>query len=58
MRLRRFFNNRRKSVRLPFHPRFYSDDIPASGAWSIDQGIGNRNFVEVVDGQPFVLESG
>ena len=58
MRIKRFINDRRKSVRLPFHPRSYSDDIPASGAWSIEQGVGDRNFVEVVDGQPFVLESG
>ena len=58
MRIKRFINGRRKSVRLPFHPRSYSDDIPASGAWSIEQGVGNRNFVEVVDGQAFVLESG
>ena len=58
MRIKRFINGRRKSVRLPSHPRSYSDDIPASGAWSIEQGVGNRNFVEVVDGQAFVLESG
>ena len=58
MRIKRFFNKRLRSVRLPFHPRAYSDDIPASGAWSIDKGVGNRNFLKVVDGQPFVLESG
>ena len=58
MRIKRFINGRRRSVRLPFHPRSYSGDIPASGAWSIDQGAGNRNFHEVVNGRPFVLESG
>ena len=58
MRIIRFFNERLKSVRSPFHPRGYSDDIPASGAWSIDKGVGNRSFLKVVDGQPFVLESG
>ena len=58
MRIKRFFNERLKSVRSPFHPRGYSDDIPASGAWSIDKGVGNRSFLKVVDGQPFVLESG
>ena len=58
MRIKRFFNKRLRSVRLPFHPRAYSDDIPASGAWSIDKGVGNRNFLKVVDGQQFVLESG
>ncbi len=58
MRIKRLINGRRRSVRLPFHPRSYSGDIPASGAWSIEQGAGNRNFHEVVDGRPFVLESG
>ena len=39
------------------HQRF-ATDLPASGAWSPGDPVGNRRFVTVTDGRPFALEGG
>jgi len=43
---------------LPRHPRAYADDLPASGAWRSGDPVGDRRFVDVSHGRPFVLEAG
>ncbi len=40
------------------HPRSYSADLPASGAWRPGDPIGNRQFLHLPEDRPFALEGG
>jgi len=40
------------------HPRDYSSDLPVTGAWQVDDPVGNREFHSVGAGRPFALEGG
>jgi homoserine O-acetyltransferase len=43
---------------IPQHPKTYSRDLPASGAWFPGDPVGHRKFINVTDGRPFALEAG
>ena len=43
---------------VPAHPRDYSTDLPASGAWFPGDPVGHRRFLTITDGYPFALEPG
>jgi homoserine O-acetyltransferase len=40
------------------HPRCYSPDLPASGAWRPGDPVGRRQFLDVTADRPLVLEGG
>ena len=40
------------------HPRCYSPDLPASGAWEPGDPVGERKFLEVTTDRPLTLEGG
>ncbi len=40
------------------HPRGFRGDLPASGAWKPGDHVGDRQFVEISGGRPFVLAGG
>ena len=45
-------------VDQPVHPRAYATNLPVTGAWRPGDPVGDRRFVPVGGGRPFVLEGG